>query len=708
MPPILEPSISNVGARTDDVAGGSAAHAFRQNFHSTSQILVSMLLIVPLIYLSYRLCKTFFAFLKAIFVYVIAPIFYKPNLDKYTHRWTVVTGGTDGIGKAYTAELAKRGLRKFVLIGRSATKLADCKAHLENTYSCNVKTFLFDFVDGDYKGLRDYICDIDIGFVVHSVGVGRENLERYGDNYEADVQILKVNGFGAAQFLAMVLPAMERRGGGQIVVLSSSQGIRPIPMLAAYSATKSLMSFLCETTDREYKTISVQCLIPCLIATKMTYYKEGGLFVVTPEKFCREAVNSIGLTKKTAGCLNHDLQLLGYEFFPWSVLKYLIMPIYYHQRDRVTKLKTTEKIMSSLETSDNDSEIPQKIAPQLSEMYGSRNEGDKKKGLTVGEMEDKMKGQDKNENSSRNANQHNSAYSKEQMKRQLEMYREMMYPGDDVAKDRIQEAKKQRANDEREDEMEKVEKLNPKTTADEKEDKTTEKKLSEADTHEEVMKKDTGATNAQGSAPEEMHSDVNHENKLGTEKLPSNADEENRSKSGDDDRARKGSRSGAEKVEMQNKNELDKEKMRERLHAVERSAKDGKLSNEPECRPKGQEDNEKIIDNEKSQNSESGKDHDDEHQDEMRDKKRHSREEKKEPKTAGAEDEKLDSSRVKKEPESHDPSRDHAFVDGQEIPGMGTADDKLRMADSCLRNFQDKQQDSEKLNQHGPRQISGH
>lgn len=35
----------------------------------------------------------------------------------------VVSGGTDGIGKAYAFELAKRGLRKFYLIGRNQSKL---------------------------------------------------------------------------------------------------------------------------------------------------------------------------------------------------------------------------------------------------------------------------------------------------------------------------------------------------------------------------------------------------------------------------------------------------------------------------------------------------------------------------------------------------------------------------------------------------------
>lgn len=254
------------------------------------------------------------------------------------NRWTVVTGGTDGIGKAYTFELARRGLRKFVLIGRNQTKLSDVKTSLELTYGCRVKTYLFDFAKDDFEQLRQYISDIDVGFVVNSVGVGRENLERYGDNPEADRQILKVNGLGAAEFLSIVLPAMEKSGGGQIVVLSSSQGYRPIPLLASYSASKAVMSFLSEAIDREYDTISVQCLTPALIATKMVYYEKGSLFVVTPEKFVKEAVGSIGLTKRTSGCFNHEIQMLLMHLFPWSILKYLIMPIYYHQRRRMNRI----------------------------------------------------------------------------------------------------------------------------------------------------------------------------------------------------------------------------------------------------------------------------------------------------------------------------------------------------------------------------------
>jgi short-subunit dehydrogenase len=97
---------------------------------------------------------------------------------------------------------------------------------------------LFDFYSGDFTKLRADLASVDIGLVVNSVGVGRELLERYGDNPAADHQLLRVNALGAAEFLSCVLRPMEEHGGGQIVVLSSTQGIRPIALLAAYSAAK--------------------------------------------------------------------------------------------------------------------------------------------------------------------------------------------------------------------------------------------------------------------------------------------------------------------------------------------------------------------------------------------------------------------------------------------------------------------------------------
>ncbi|EYB98532.1 hypothetical protein Y032_0130g1524 [Ancylostoma ceylanicum] len=69
--------------------------------------------------------------------------------------------------------------------------------------------------------------------------------------------------------------------------------------------------------------------------------EKGSLFVVTPEQFAKQAVNTIGLTSKTSGCFNHEIQMLLRHLFPWAILKYLIMPIYYYQQQRMDRIHTS-------------------------------------------------------------------------------------------------------------------------------------------------------------------------------------------------------------------------------------------------------------------------------------------------------------------------------------------------------------------------------
>ncbi|KAI4825896.1 hypothetical protein KUCAC02_021557 [Chaenocephalus aceratus] len=63
-----------------------------------------------------------------------------PNLGK----WAVVTGATDGIGKSYAEELARRGFA-LMLISRSQDKLDDVARLLKEQYNVETGTIAVDF-----------------------------------------------------------------------------------------------------------------------------------------------------------------------------------------------------------------------------------------------------------------------------------------------------------------------------------------------------------------------------------------------------------------------------------------------------------------------------------------------------------------------------------------------------------------------------------
>ncbi len=92
----------------------------------------------------------------------------------------MITGGTDGIGKAYVYELVKRGIRKIILIGRNADKLQKLCLNLgicfviiivlnilfyilEKAYGCQMKYVKFDFESDSYDKLK--IPETDIGIL---------------------------------------------------------------------------------------------------------------------------------------------------------------------------------------------------------------------------------------------------------------------------------------------------------------------------------------------------------------------------------------------------------------------------------------------------------------------------------------------------------------------------------------------------------------
>lgn len=81
-------------------------------------------------------------------------------------KWAVVTGATDGIGKGYAVNLAKKGMN-LVLISRSDAKLVKVSRELQDAYGVQIKRIVADFSAGApiYSHIRKELAGIDIGIL---------------------------------------------------------------------------------------------------------------------------------------------------------------------------------------------------------------------------------------------------------------------------------------------------------------------------------------------------------------------------------------------------------------------------------------------------------------------------------------------------------------------------------------------------------------
>lgn len=198
------------------------------------------------------------------------------NLRKYG-EWAVVTGATDGIGKAMAVELARRGCNVF-LLSRSADKLAAVKDELMSKFpDVLVKTEVVDFrhfSSVEASKLQELLQGLEVGVLVNNVGTSYEFCQWFHELCDEEVQsIIALNVESTTWMIRAVLPGMLSRRSGAIVNMSSAAARAPLPLLAQYSASKGYIENFTRSLDAEYASegISFQCQSPLWVATAMTF-----------------------------------------------------------------------------------------------------------------------------------------------------------------------------------------------------------------------------------------------------------------------------------------------------------------------------------------------------------------------------------------------------------------------------------------------------
>ncbi|PIN17796.1 17 beta-hydroxysteroid dehydrogenase type 3, HSD17B3 [Handroanthus impetiginosus] len=259
----------------------------------------------------FSLLTLFLSFLRWVYVTFLRP---GKNLKKYG-SWALITGPTDGIGKAFAFQLADKGLN-LVLVGRNPDKLNEVlEAIKSKSRSIQIETVVMDFAGDLNDGvsrIKEVIQGLDIGVLINNAGISypyARFLHEVDDKLLND--LIKVNVEGITKVTQAVLPGMVARKRGAIVNIGSGSAtvIPSDPLYSVYSATKAYIDQFSRCLYVEYKKsgIDVQCQAPLYVATKMVRFRRSSFFVPSPDGYARAGLRWIGYEPRCTPYWTHSI-----------------------------------------------------------------------------------------------------------------------------------------------------------------------------------------------------------------------------------------------------------------------------------------------------------------------------------------------------------------------------------------------------------------
>jgi len=244
-------------------------------------------------------------------------------------KWAIITGASDGIGRAYALALAKRGLN-IMVIARRETMLKEVCAEAKKKYKVEAKYIAFDFASGDYDQFKKDLeasgaLSSELALLMNNVGMAET--ESFHDLATSAAfpavakrleRFVKVNCLAVTCMSAMVLPIFYRKKKG-IVVSTSAMAVKMIdvPFMGLYGGSKCFTTAFSEAANAECQIecpgVIFQNIQPAGVQTAMYEKESGGVKLPpidachpTPEQFVEQAIPTIGWLSSTSGCMAHS------------------------------------------------------------------------------------------------------------------------------------------------------------------------------------------------------------------------------------------------------------------------------------------------------------------------------------------------------------------------------------------------------------------
>ncbi|MCL2321961.1 MAG: SDR family NAD(P)-dependent oxidoreductase [Oscillospiraceae bacterium] len=226
--------------------------------------------------------------------------------------YTLITGATSGIGKAFAYEYGKKGC-PLIITGQREKILNSNAEDLRKKYGIEVRVIISDLSkDENISSLEMLINNTNIETLINNAGIGNVNYFQ-DEDYSFFQKMINLHVVCVTRLTKAVLPQMMKRNSGTIINVSSSSAFSAAPKHTVYAGTKAYIKQFteCLYLDLMNTNIQIQALVPNLTHTDLqgkigiSEERQKGSFFrqyETPEQVVKHSMDALKKGKVVCVC----------------------------------------------------------------------------------------------------------------------------------------------------------------------------------------------------------------------------------------------------------------------------------------------------------------------------------------------------------------------------------------------------------------------
>jgi uncharacterized protein len=252
--------------------------------------------------------------------------------------WAVITGASDGIGRALARALAGRGIN-LVLTARNQIRLEALAQELRADHGIETRVIAADLADSARAAaVADQTRDLDVGLIVLAAGFGTAG--PFAElALSSELEMIAVNITAVTALAHAFTPRLIARRRGGVVMFGSITGWQGVPGHSAYAATKAYAQAFAEGLYGELRPHGVDVLSVAPGPVHTGFAARAGLTMkkaTTPNVVANATLAALGRRVTIAPGLRAKLLTAGLTPLPRRARSVIVAGVMRRMRTPVT------------------------------------------------------------------------------------------------------------------------------------------------------------------------------------------------------------------------------------------------------------------------------------------------------------------------------------------------------------------------------------